>query len=108
MVNRSRRPGNATTEPNCGAEGEIVPPEPQLFKQLRKRAGASAWGGVIRDRMQADIVVAAAQSVEGVEAANRCVAFKNADRFFVIGQPDPGGQSRHSCADDDGVVAHGE
>ena len=89
-----------------GAEVEVIPAEAKLLEQLGERPFPRTGRGVVGDSVQADVVVAAAQAVEGIQAADRRVPLENADRLFVVGQTNPGGQARHPRADDQGVVAH--
>ena len=63
----------------------------------------SPWGDV-GERVQTDVVVAAAHAVEGIQATDSVVAFENADALVVVGQANPRRQPRHPRADDDGVV----
>ena len=57
--------------------------------------------------MQAHVIIAAAEPVERIQAADHGVPLENAHRFFVIGQTDACGQARHSGADDRDIVGHG-
>src|SRR4051794_28736093 len=52
-------------------DGQIVPGEPQLAEQAGERAALGALRGEIGQRVQADVVIAPAEAVKGIEAADR-------------------------------------
>src|SRR5688500_4343706 len=62
-------------EDNLGADlrrdGQLVPREPELPQQSRQRTALGALGREIRQGVQADVVVAATQAVEGIQPADR-------------------------------------
>jgi hypothetical protein len=87
-------------------DGQVVPGEPQLPQQSGEWAALGAFGGDVGEGMQADIVVAAAQAVEGIETADRVVPLDDAHPLIVVGEPDARRQTAHAAADDEGVV-HG-
>ena len=98
--------GEGDLRADLRGDREIVPAEAQLPQQPGERAGLRALGREVGERVQADVVVAAAQAIERVQPADRVVPLENADALVVIRQPNPGGQPGHPRADDDGVV-HG-
>ena len=86
---------------------EIVPAEPELLEQLGQRTGLRPGSGIVRDRVQTDVVVPPAKPVERVQAADRRMPLDDADRLLVVGQPDPGGEAGHAGTDDESVVTQG-
>jgi hypothetical protein len=54
--------------------------------------------------VQADIVIAATETIERIQAANRGVSFQDTDTLIEVSEPNPSGQPRHACANDDRVV----
>ena len=71
---------------------EVVPRHPQLPQQPRERAGLRALGRDVGERVQADVVVAAAEAIERIQPADRVVPLENADPLVVVRQPNPGRQ----------------
>ena len=91
---------------NLRAEGEIVPAQPQLSQQFAERPGLRAGCGVVRDRVQSDIVIAFAEPVERVQSADRPMLLDAANLLVEVSQPRPGGEPRESRTNDDRVVSH--
>ena len=89
-------------------EVEIVPSQPELPQQFAQRAGFRARRREIRDRMQADVMIPAAQPIERIQPADGGMPFEQADALFVIGESNAGRESGESGTDNDGVVFHGE
>jgi hypothetical protein len=90
--------------PGLRGEREVVPTEAELAEELRERPFAAPFGCEVRDRVQADVVIAASQAIERIEPADRVVPFEDRDLLIVERKPDAGGQPRHAGAVDVGVV----
>ena len=99
--------GKGDPRADLGRERQVFPFEPQLPQQPGQRSLLRALRGEVRDRMQADIEIAAAEAIKRIQSADRGVAFEHAHLLLVVGQPNAGGEARHSRADDQRVVHRG-
>ncbi len=99
-------PGRPEGHPGAllGAEGELLPVDPQLAQDLAERRPLDPGGDVVGHRVEADVKLAAALAVEAVQAADGVVALEDADPLAEVGQPDPGGQAGQAGSDDGDVV----
>ena len=75
-----------------------------LAEQPRERPALGALRRDVGEGVEADVVVAAAESVKAVEAADRGVTLHDADALIVVGQANAGGKAAHAGADDESVV----
>ena len=73
-----------------------------MTQELGQGGAFCAFGHVVGQGMQADVVLAAVNAVEGVEAAAGIVPLEDEDLLAREGQTDPGGKPGHAGADDDG------
>src|SRR5688572_33160467 len=63
--------GECDFRAQLGSDCEIVPAEPQLPQQASKRARFRTFWSEIRERMQADVVIASSQAIERIQPADR-------------------------------------
>ena len=101
-----RTSGEGDGRPDLWSEIEVIPGHAELSEEFAERAVAGSGFGVVGDGMETDVVVAAAEAIEGIESADGGVSFEDTDFFFVVRQTHSGGEPGHSGADDDGVVSH--
>lgn len=71
------------------SEVKILPAEAELTEQLAQRPGLRSGLGVVRDGVQADVVVPFAEPIKRIQPADRRVLFDDADGPLVIRQPNP-------------------
>src|SRR5205814_1418159 len=83
---------------------KIFPREPKLAKKPDQGAFLRALRRIVRDGVQSDVVIAAPETIERIQAADRIVPLQNADPLLVIGQADASRQTGETGADDDRVV----
>src|ERR1039457_20681 len=88
-------------------ERQLLPVDPQLAQDLPERRPLDPGRDEIGDRVESDVVLAAADAVEAVQAADRAVALKDADPLAEVRQPYPRRQAGETGADDGDVVLRG-
>ncbi len=90
VVEFQSRAGESDLRAELRGDGEVVPRESQLPQQPGERAGLRALGRKVGERVQADVVIAAAEAIERVQPADRVVPLEDADTLVVVRQPNPG------------------
>jgi hypothetical protein len=101
-----RATGKGDARFDLWAQREVVPAESQLPQQLAERTGLRPRLGVIRDRVQADIVVAFSQPIKRIQPADGVVLLDDAHTLVEVGKSNSSSESRETRADDHGVVFH--
>jgi hypothetical protein len=87
-----------------GAEAELVAVDPQLAQDLSERRPLHPRRHEVGDRMQAHVILAAAEAVEAVQAPDGVVALEDADLLAEVRQPYSGGEAGQTGTDDGYVV----
>ena len=99
--------GKADRRADLFGEGKVFPIEAELADKFGQRAPLGPFAGEVGHRVEADVIVAAAEAIERVKPADGVVAFEDADTLVKVCQADPGGQAAHPGTDDDRVVHAG-
>ncbi len=86
------------------AEGKLLPLDPQLAQDLAQGRPLDPGRDVVRNRVQADVVLAPAQAVEAVQPADGVVPLKDADLLAEVGQPYSRREAGETGSDDGDVV----
>ena len=75
------------------AQCKVFPAQSQLPKQLAQRTGFCARFGVIRDGVQADVVIAFSQAVKRIQAADGVVLLDDAHTLVEVGETNSSSES---------------
>jgi hypothetical protein len=83
------------------AQVKVFPLKAKLPENFIEWPPFTAGRRIVRNRMQADIMIPTAQAIEGIQTTNGRVPFENAHILSVISQADSRSQAGETGTNDD-------